>query len=464
MTYLISRGGAQLRQHLADRLDRARDAALAELSHAADAEGLERGQLAGIEDIAERLDGVVEALELVARVVRGMEGHDDRGLDRRRQEALQAERGHAIDQRAAVARVARAAGGEPAFLQILGDGAVEGRHHMGRRRVAPLRGLLHVDPLIVEVHGERVTVALALLERCAPRDHEAHAGRPLEALAGGGHDRIEWSAASIDLERAEGAHGIDDQPPLVPGDDLCDLIERIEDACAGLAMDQRDVGDGGVGPESPVDVGGGDRGVLGVVDGGELAPQHPADARDALAVSSVLWHEHVARARHQGADRSLDREGAAALERNALVRAAGVDDVEQPLAHPSGDAVEVDVPRSPVAQHRLLGAQRDRERTGSQEIGFVTHRTLLSSFRAARASSAAASAAITLASSTRMTSMAVALPAAAMLPAELVRFAAGSSTIPAHSNFSRMRRLISGACSPIPPPKAMTSTAPSSLT
>ena len=53
----------QLRQHLADCLDRPGDAALAELAHAAYAESLDRRQLAGIEDVALRLDGVVEVLE-----------------------------------------------------------------------------------------------------------------------------------------------------------------------------------------------------------------------------------------------------------------------------------------------------------------------------------------------------------------------------------------------------------------
>ncbi len=133
------------------------------------------------------------------------------------------EPGHAVEQGAAVVRVARAARRAPAFLQVLRDGAVEGRHHVGRRGVAPLRGLLHVDPLVVQVQRQGVAVALAALERRAARDDEAHARRTLQALARGGDHRIEGHGARIDLQRAEGAHGIDDQAPAVAGHDLRDL-------------------------------------------------------------------------------------------------------------------------------------------------------------------------------------------------------------------------------------------------
>src|SRR5215469_1574380 len=69
VSFAPSGGGAHLGQHLADGLDCAGDAALAELPHAADTEGFQLRELAGVEDVAARLDGVVEALEGVARVV-----------------------------------------------------------------------------------------------------------------------------------------------------------------------------------------------------------------------------------------------------------------------------------------------------------------------------------------------------------------------------------------------------------
>src|SRR5580692_13199815 len=76
--------GAYLRQHLADRIHRSGDAALAELPHAADTKCLQRRQLARVQHVAARLDGVVEGLEGVLRAVGCVERHDDRRLNRRR--------------------------------------------------------------------------------------------------------------------------------------------------------------------------------------------------------------------------------------------------------------------------------------------------------------------------------------------------------------------------------------------
>src|ERR1043166_6402759 len=114
----LSGRGAHLGQHLAHGFDRAGNAPLAELSHAADAEGFQRGELSRIEDIAARLHRVIEALEGVAWAVRCEEGHDDRCLYRRRQKAAQAESCHALDQRTAIEGVARMARLASAFLEI----------------------------------------------------------------------------------------------------------------------------------------------------------------------------------------------------------------------------------------------------------------------------------------------------------------------------------------------------------
>src|SRR4029077_11344053 len=127
--------------------------------------------------------------------------------------------------------------------------------------------------------------------------------------------------------------------------------------------------------ERALDVGGRDRGVLRVVDDRDLAAEVAADARDALAVTAALRYQHVAAgARYQRAERRLNRERAAPLERNALMGTPTVYDIEQPLAYPAGDAVEIDVPRAPVAEHRLPGAQRYGEGAGGEEIRVGAHR------------------------------------------------------------------------------------------
>ena len=158
------------------------------------------------------------------------------------------------------------------------------------------------------------------------------------------------------------------------GHDLGHLLERIEDAGAGLAVHERDVGDRRIRLERALDVGGGHLGVLRVVDRRQLAAEHAADARDALAVGAVLRHEHVSTARYQGTDRCLDREGAAALERDALVRTGGGHDLQQAFADARGDAVEIDVPGAPVVQHRLPGSERGREGPRGEQIRFSCHR------------------------------------------------------------------------------------------
>src|SRR5438874_8298211 len=447
----------QLREHLADRIDGAGDAALAELAHAADAEGLQRRQLARIQDVAVRLDGVIEALEAVVRSVGRVEGHDDRRLDGRRQEAPEPEPRHAGDQGAAVMRVAGAARGEPTLVKVLRDRRIEGRDHMGRRCVTPLRGLLHVDPLVVQVQRQRMAVALAALQRAAAHDDEAHPRWPLEALARGGHDGIERGVARVDLERAAGAHGIHDQALAMTGDDLRDLWQRVEDAGAGFTVHQRHVRDRGIGGERALDVRGGELRVLRVIDRGQLAAEHPAYSRDALTVCAVLRDQHVSRAWNQRTDRGLDRERAAALHGDALVCARAVNDLQEAFADSAGEGVEVDIPGAPIAQQALPGAQRGRQGSGGQQIRFGSHRI------APR--SDAASPASTLASSTRMTSTAQRLFGAAMLASipTLASLAYPLSSMPSHSKPRRIRPRISGACSPMPPPKAITSTPPSSL-
>ena len=95
--------------------------------------------------------------------------------------------------------------------------------------------------------------------------------------------------------------------------DLGDLGQRIENAGAGFAVDQRHVGDVSVGAQQAVDVSGGGRFVFGGFEGAERAAEHFADLRQALAIRAIDQHEDFAVARYQRADRRFDGEGAAAL-------------------------------------------------------------------------------------------------------------------------------------------------------
>ncbi len=88
-----------------------------------------------------------------------------------------------------------------------------------------------------------MAVALAFFQCAAFDNHEPHAGDAFQALAGGGDDRVKRRLARVDLDGAERAHGVDDQAASMFGDDQCDLVQGIEHAGAGLAVNQRDMGD-----------------------------------------------------------------------------------------------------------------------------------------------------------------------------------------------------------------------------
>ncbi len=346
----------------------------ADRADAADPERLDLGQLAGIEDEAAPLGCLVEGLEIVAAVARRMERHDDRRLQLGLQERHEAERRHAVDQRLAVLGVARQPRRLAALLDELVDRRAERRDHMGRRREAPLAGPLHVDVLVVQVHRERLRLAGAAVEHGLADQHEAHARHAFEALAAGRDQRIEADLARIDLERAERAHRVDDQALVVARADMADLLQRIQHAGAGLAVDQADVGDALVGGEPRIELVGRDRLVLAPLHD-RRAPAHQGrEPAHPLAVGAVVEHQQVAgRRRHDRRDRGLDRERAAALQRHGDVRLFGLRDLQQLATDARGQRIEVGVPRTPVAQHRELGAQGRRQRSGCQQNGITVH-------------------------------------------------------------------------------------------
>ena len=77
-----------------------------------------------------------------------------------RQQRLEAERAHAVDQNAAVLGIAPAAPGYAAFGDEFRQRLMEGDDDMDRRREAVLPGLLEIAPLVVQVEHQRGGVAL----------------------------------------------------------------------------------------------------------------------------------------------------------------------------------------------------------------------------------------------------------------------------------------------------------------
>ena len=254
--------------------------------------------LPGIEDEAARLDRLVERLELVARIGRRVEGEDDRRLDLRVEEGLEAERRPFRHERRAVRRVARQPRRLAALLDELAHSLGERCDDVGRWREAPLAGLFHVDVLVVQVHRQRVRVAGRGGHRLVADEDEAHSRHAFETLAAGGDERVETDLARIDRQRRERAHRVDDEALAVARAHVGDGLQRVEHAGAGLAVDEADVGDAGVGAERLVELVGRDRRVLGVAEDRRPAPHQRREPAEPLAVGAVVEHEDVAVLRH----------------------------------------------------------------------------------------------------------------------------------------------------------------------
>jgi hypothetical protein len=195
--------------------------------------------------------------------------------------------------------------------------------------------------------------------------------RALDALARRPDHRVDGKPGRVDVDRTEGAHGIDDESLVVPRAHGGDFRKRIEDAGTGLAMHLRDMGDARIHLERAFEHGRRRLAVLREIDRRVLAAEVAKDLDDPLAVRAVVRHEHLAIARDEVCERGLHREGAATLQGDAHVRGGAVHDVEQVLADGCRHRVERLVPRSPVAQHRLLGRERGRQRAGGEEDGVV---------------------------------------------------------------------------------------------
>ncbi|MNZ67629.1 hypothetical protein D3C78_858840 [compost metagenome] len=154
-----------------------------------------------------------------------------------------------------------------------------------------------------------------------------------------------------------------------------DLPERVENARAGLAVDQEHRGDVRVVTQQLVDLLRLRRQVVALVQADVGAPEVVEGLPGALAVGAVHQHQRLAVARHRGGQRRLDGEGAAALHGHADIAVVLHPGHRHQLATDlGGDLVELAVPRTPVAQHGLLGGQRGGQRARGQQEGFALRR------------------------------------------------------------------------------------------
>jgi len=229
--------------------------------------------------------------------------------------------------------------------------------------------LAGANVVLIGAGGAARAIVVAMREGGAARDHDADSGDAFEALVGRCHQRVEGNLAGVQRDGAEGAHGVDQQAAAVPGCDLGDGLDGVEDARRGLAMDRQHVGDVGVPGQRRVDVGGRHRGVLRGFQGHVVAPQVLQDFGHALPVGAVDEDQGLAAARDEGPQRRLDGEGAAALHGHADVGALGPGDGHQTLAHPGISGDELRIARAPVVEHGFLGPGRGGQRPRGEQIG-----------------------------------------------------------------------------------------------
>ena len=285
-------------------------------------------------------------------------------------------------------RVART----PRRLAALGEELVERgaqrRHHVRRRREAPLRGLLHVDVLVVQVERQRMRLPGAGFEQRLARDDEAHARHALEALAAGRDQRVERGLAGVDRQCAERAHRIDDQRLALVARQPRDILE------SGLRM--------------PVPV-------------SQCTSATCVIAGSAASASSIIaavagWSSAIGRSTAARPRYLHIFQRCAGSTRRCSARARGRRAAPACRARPRPRrcrcpaaarrhsrrcrpgrrclttsrqmlpviGVERRVPRAPVAQHRLLGRERGRQWAGGEQDGIIAddHASLLISSRA----------------------------------------------------------------------------------
>ncbi len=130
-----------------------------------------------------------------------------------------------------------------------------------------------------------------------------------------------------------------------------------------------DVRDARIGVEHAFDFVAARRQVVAFIEDRVAAAQIVERCRDALAVGAIGEHQRMSVAWDQAPEHGLDAVTPTTLQRHTIVVACSVaGDLEQAAAQQRRHRAEIAVPRSPVAQHRLLRRERRGERPRRQQI------------------------------------------------------------------------------------------------
>ena len=261
--------------------------------------------------------------------------YDDRRLQVVRQQRLEAERPHAVDQAPGRSRrSARRVRAAPPSAQNSFSAWWNDDDDVDRRREAVLPGLVEVLPLVVQIEHQRRRIALGLGQRRLAADDEAEARNALDALVGRRGDGVEPASRRTSSGSAPNALMASSRKrrPCVAARAPISSI-GLQDAAGRLAMDREDMGDGGVRLEHrarPAEIG---RRVLRRLVHDDGAASDLENLPGALAIGAVDQQQDLAGRRHEGGQHRLDGERAGALHRHGDVSRGAMHDFGQPLQH-----------------------------------------------------------------------------------------------------------------------------------
>jgi hypothetical protein len=182
---------------------------------------------------------------------------------------------------------------------------------------------------------------------------KAMPGRPSRHLFGGEDDGVHLRLVlQAEGQGAEGGDGVHDHPPAGGAHGGAHGGDVVDDAAAGLGIDDADMADGGVSLQRLGDFLG--RDAAGVRHGEEddLAAGFTGQAGHALGIGAVHHHQQLVAVRDEGAYGGFGDEVAGTLQRQADML-AGEAAGKLPHCFPDGGVFgfEVVVPRGDVHGH-----------------------------------------------------------------------------------------------------------------
>src|SRR5208337_88206 len=228
-----------------------------------------------------------------------MKCRDDEALDRGIEEGCEPKTSHSGQEHPVIGGIAAALRSDPALLVQLSQRVVKGKDRVSRQGESKLADGLEPLELIQEVQAQAASIATRCLQGSPTRNDEAETRHTLKTLIGRGYHVVDTCRSQIDWNRTEAAHRVHNEASMISLHNLSNRLERVQDACGCLAVDQGDMSDRRIFKQEAFHL-------LGNRDCVFLASQHTMndsqvgrDLDDSLAIGTVgenqqpaLWRDH----------------------------------------------------------------------------------------------------------------------------------------------------------------------------